>query len=240
MYELLAANYDRYYKALYYTATSTFIQHSIPLSPDDQLIDVGGGTGQLALMIKSDIKMEKPIVCVEPAKAMCEVASKREGVIAINKTAEEFFSSKPDYPLKVVLINNCVHFLNADLVFSGLVKYLPEDGICMVTLLAFDDTFPLFEKARNDTVAVGKLRKSSHYPSLIESRGLKCKVVESSGHVRLEKALWYEAIRNKFMSHLAKYSEEELEEGITELETCYKDVDVIEFNLPIVGLIVTK
>ena len=32
--------------------------------------------------------------------------------------------------------------------------------------------------------------------------------------MRLEKALWFEVIRNKFMSQLAKYSEDELEERI--------------------------
>ena len=98
----MAANYDRYYESLCYTATSTFIQHSIPLSPDDQLIDVARWWNRSTC--SQDIKMEKPIVCVEPAKAMFEVASKKEGAVAINKTA----SSKPDYPLKVVL-NNCVH-----------------------------------------------------------------------------------------------------------------------------------
>ena len=79
---------------------------------------MGGGTGEIALQIMSEIKMKKPVVCVEPAKAMFEIASRKEGVISINKTAEEFFSSKPDYPLKVVLMNGCVHlFTNADLVF---------------------------------------------------------------------------------------------------------------------------
>ena len=191
-------------------------------------------------MIKSDIKMEKPIVCVEPAKAMFEVASRKEGVVAINKTAEEFFSSKPDYPIKVVLMNGCVHlFTNADLVFSGLAKYLPKDGVCMITLPR-DGTFPLFETARKEAIASDKKHDSSNYRTLIESKGLRCKVVEKVSLQRVEKALLYEAIRNKFITLLTKYSEEELEEGITELEACYKDVDMIEFDLPIVGLIVTK
>ena len=193
------------------------------------------------LFMRSEIKMKKPVVCVEPAKAMFEIASRKEGVISINKTAEEFFSSKPDYPLKVVLMNGCVHlFTNADLVFSGLARYLPEDGVCVVTLLIFDDTFPLFESARNELVAVSKIRKSPHYPTLIQSKGLKCKVIESVGHERVEKPLWYEAIRNKFMSVLGTYSQEELEEGITELERQYKGVNMLEFDLSVLGLVVTK
>ena len=95
-----AVNYDRFYE-ITYEARSTLIQEAISFSPDDQLIDIGGGTGKLALMVRSDQKLNKPVICIDPMEEMLNVARKKENVITVNATAEEFFSSKPDYPLKV-------------------------------------------------------------------------------------------------------------------------------------------
>ena len=240
-YRTLAKNYDKYYRMINRT-TATFVQNSLPLlSSDDQLVDVGSGTGQVALMVKSDMKIKKPVVCVEPMKEMFDIASMKKGITSINATAEEFFSSKPEYPLKVVLMNGCVHlFTDLELVFEGLAKYLQDDGMCIITAMIYDDTYPFFEAAKNKLKTKKITPQSLYFRRFIESKGLKCKMINSVEPVKVEKKLWYEAIRNRFSTVLINFSDEELEEGITELEKKYSDVNTIKFDLTMVGLIVTK
>ncbi len=102
----------------------------MPLKKDDHIVDIGGGTAQLSLMIHSDLGMTKQVVCVDPSPEMLEIAQKK-GAITIQATGENFLASKPDYSLKVVLMTSCVHhFKDPDL---KLAEYMPEDGVCIVT-----------------------------------------------------------------------------------------------------------
>ena len=88
-------------------------------------------------MLKRDFRLTKPIVCVDPSKDMLEVAE-RNGAITIQSTAEDFFATKPRFPLNVVLMNGCIHhFEKPDYVISQLASYMPEDGICIMTNYIF-------------------------------------------------------------------------------------------------------
>ena len=136
-------------------------------------------------------------------------------------------------------MNGCVHlFTDLDAVFGGVAKYLPDDGVCLITA---DGTgkFPFFKAALEEFKNLTTNRHDSLF-KLIESKGLKWKQVESVHCVKVEKACWYEAIRCKAYSTLRKFTKEELEEGIKELEERFKDVNVLEFDYTAIGIIVTK
>ena len=74
-YKKVAPKYDKFYELLS-RVKADFIQRFIPLSKDDQLVDVGGGTAQFSLMIHSDLEMTNPVVCVDPSEEMLKVARK--------------------------------------------------------------------------------------------------------------------------------------------------------------------
>ena len=128
---MLAPKYDRYYEAQS-RAIAEFICKHISIKQDDQLIDIGGGTAQISLMLKDHLKLTEPVVCVDPSTEMLQVAE-RNGAITVQATAEDFLKSKPPYPLRVVLLVGCVHhFEDPDFVFSSLTRYMPEDGVCFL------------------------------------------------------------------------------------------------------------
>ena len=128
-YKNLASQFDTHYE-VHCRAKCNFIEKVVPLKKDDHIVDIGGGTAQLSLMIHSDLGMTKQVVCVDPSPEMLEIAQKK-GAITIQATGENFLASKPDYSLKVVLMTSCVHhFKDPDL---KLAEYMPEDGVCIVT-----------------------------------------------------------------------------------------------------------
>ena len=102
-YAKLAPAYDQIYEFVS-SVNANIIQRLVPLSRDDQLVDIGGGTALTSLKIHSELKMTNPVVCVDPSEEMLKVARKN-GAITIHSTAEDFLASgKPEFPLKVVLM----------------------------------------------------------------------------------------------------------------------------------------
>lgn len=229
----MAKDYDWMFK-FFSKATAEIIKELIPLNRDDQIIDVGGGTAQVSLMVKEDLCMIKPVVCIDPSKEMLSVAEKN-GAITIQATAEDFFASKPDFPLKVVFMTGCVHhFERPEFVFSKLASYMPEDGVCIVTM----NTLPLFKGSQN-IKSTKRLEEVSHKIDF-ESQGLKCRLEKFVRTGKVDKELWYKSIRTRLSSFLSRYTDEELEEGINELEKEYKDQTVVKLETTISVLIVSK
>ena len=237
-YKLVASQYDRFTTAQARTRAN-FIQECLALSPDDQIVDVGGGTALVSLMVHSDVGMTKPVVCVDPSPEMLSIA-RENGAITVQATAEEFFLSEPDYPLRVIFMNGCVHhFDDADLVFSNLAKLLPDDGECFVSLGNFpaNITLPWFKAEGCEYPATEKVKMLS---KLIESKGLQCRLAFNTQSVEVEKERWYDCIRNRYRSTLMPFSDQELEDGIRELEREFEDLHTLKLDFDAVAIIVTK
>ena len=210
----------------------------VTLQQDDQLIEIGGGTAQISLMIKDRLKLTKHVVCVDPSNEMLQVAE-RNGAITVQATAEDFLKSKPPYPLRAVFLLGCVHHLEGPgLVFSSLARYMPSDGVCFIQAYPPNVTLPLFKAAKEAFGAPGNALQD--IPMLAERNSLKCKLVSGSEHTEVDKELWYEAIRNRFISTLQKFTDAELEEGIEEMEKEFAGQNVLKLDLDMIGAIVTK
>ena len=235
----MALNYDRFQR-VQSRAVANFIHKHLKLSIDDQIIDVGGGTAQISLMIKEDLSMTKPVVSIDPSKEMLNVAMKK-GAITIESTAEDFFATKPNFPLKVILMNSCIHhFKDRDYVFSKMASYMPEGGVCIVCKYPPNTTLPFFKAAKDAYIRAGDKLEEVYNHIDFESKGLTCRKVVGLEKGIMEKALWYEGIRNRLATFLATFSDEELKEGIKELEKDFKDQETIKLDITIKALILTK
>ncbi len=192
----------------------------------------------ISLMVKEQLKLSKPVVCIDPSKEMLDMAE-RNGAITIHATAEKFLERKPQYPLKKVLIISCVHhFANRDSVFANLAKHMPDNGMCLIVNGSCEGV-PFF-KARKEYCCAPLHVEWAELCQELESKGLNCRVVSGTELVQCEKALWLECIRNRFVSSLRNFSDSKLEEGIKELEEELKDQDMVSFNKTFKGILVTK
>ena len=179
-------------------------------------------------------------MCVDPSQDMLDVARQKDGLIAVQSTAEEFLASKPEYPLKVVFMHGSSHhFENLDFVFSRLAEYMPDDGVCFITEYPVKNTLPLFNAAREAYLKVTS--RLDILCELIRAKGLKSKMVKGTELGEINMALWYEGLRNRMFSILYNFSDEEIEEGIKEMrEQQYNGVESTEVDIAFNGIIVTK
>ena len=237
-YERLASEYDQFFDFLS-RVKADFIQRFVPLSKDDQLVDVGGGTAQVSLMIHSDLGMTNPVVCVDPSQEMLKVAEKN-GAKTIHSTAEDFLvSGKTQFPLKVVLMIGCIHhFQDINLVFSKLSECMPENGVCFIVQQPPETTLPLFRAAKQAFADTSK--RLEPISEVLQTKGFQCKIVRGVESVQLKKGFWYSAIRNRVVSGFERLSDEELEQGIKELEEEFSREVILKFDLAMEGIVVQK
>lgn len=146
-------------------------------------MDVGGGTAHTSLIVHSDLGMTAPVVCIDPVQELLDVAQKN-GVITIKASGEEFFATKPDYPLKFILMNGCIHhFTDQDFYFTKLAEYMPDDGMCFLTEYETATTLPFFKlavEAFSYTIEdFGRLCER------IQSKGLYCQMVTDGQPVEI-------------------------------------------------------
>ena len=114
---------------------------------------------------------------------------------------------------------------------------MPDNGKCIITRFG-EHCFPFFKAAKESFVASREHLKQ--LPMLIESEGLKCKIVSATEKLECKKSEWYEGIRKRYVSSLEKFSDEEIEEGIKELEEEFKDKETLLFDVILEGILVTK
>ena len=234
-YHKLASNYDRVTKFFHIPAVN-LIKHYIPLSKTDQIIDLGGGTGEMIRLLRQDFGIDMPGVCVEPNLKMLQIAMKKDGIIPIHSTAEEFLAQMPKFPMKFVLICGAAHHFN-DLagVFANLAKYMPDDGICLLTY--FPPPASIWFKAglmKYKPFDIDQLYR------ILKSINLHCKSFQWKENVEMDKLFWYETLRSRFWSTLDEFSDVEIQEGICELEEKYGAITTLKYELEIDGCIITK
>ena len=233
-YRKLSSNYDKIYK-MFHIATVNLIKHHIPLSKTDQIIDLGGGTGEIIRLLRQDLGINMPGVCVEPNLKMFQIAMKKDGIIPIHSTAEDFLAQMPKFPMKFVLIIGTAHHFN-DLagVFANLAKYMPDDGICLLTI------FPppaIWFKA---CLMKFKPFDFDQLYRILKSNNLHCKSFQWKENLELNKAFWYDTLRSRFMTTLDDFSDGEIQEGICELEEKFGAISTLKFELEFDGCIITK
>ena len=195
------------------------------------MADIGSGTGFIAQRLFESAQLRKPVWCIDPNTAMQEVARKRNGVYPVQATGEEFFQ-RPSINCcfdRVILAGSSHHISDPSNVFKGIERSLRPDGICVVTLPDIPlSNFPLFTKFKSvDVRSVCTQWKKDTLRSLVEAN-----LTVQSWHVDLTyavtKSKWYEVLRGRFWSTLRGFSDEELEEGIEELER--GQLNGIKFN----------
>ena len=152
---------------------------------------------------------------------MLEGAARREGVIPIHLSGEEFVSSEymNKYNVTKLAFSFCVHFIeDLPALLSSIETFLPSGGKCTICLRE-NPTLPYFSAAYTEFVSkkfsqktIEVLEYSPKVPNVSVS------ILERPLHYKIAKSQWYKMLRERFQSHLELFSDESIEEGIAELE----------------------
>ena len=223
-YQNIAVGYDSHYEGLH-RAILPVILDKFNFAPDDRLLDLGSGTGTLAQLIREEANLKSAVICVDPNEAMVAVAKKNNGITVIQATAEEFVSRTiAAYSFNKVLIAfSSHHFAESRVVvLRKLSEHLPPGGVCLIVERQKSTTLPFFKSALEEhRRAHANDLSSEQYCTLLQPLWFEV----SSGDVILEyhvtKSLWYETLRERYISFLHQFTDEQIEDGIRELEMQY-------------------
>ena len=205
-------------------------------------MDIGGGTGETAHKLWKLSNLKNPVLCVDPSKNMVAVANAKQGVLGVQAGAEEFFtslstSSDSDKTFDKILMCGCVHlFSDPKAVFAGVKEHLSENGVCLI--VDYSSASPLF-KSLKEKFGAGYLSWEPLY-EILKTLGFKFEVTKSTQKFSLPKRQWYAALRDRFLTKLENFTDEEIREGICELERDYSSQDVLEIESGCTFALVTK
>ena len=182
--------------------------------------DIGSGTGTIAKELFESSGLHSPIWCVDPSVEMQKIALQKKGVNSILKTAEEFFSNPQISERfdRVIATISAHHFVNADAVFEGILRSLRPGGF-FLQFNAIKSTLPSFESAK--MLLSQCFKRESEVRDLLQRKiGLSAKISEKefSFSAEITKSKLYKRYRCRFVSLFQKLSDDQIEEGIIELD----------------------
>ena len=233
--------YDTYVQP-YHDVIIKFIRTHLPIDSNDIVLDIGGGTGEIAHEVWKLGNLKNPVLCTDPSKNMVAVANTKEGVSGVQADAEKFFASlsmslDSNKSFNKILMCGCVHlFSDPKAVFAGVKEHLSENGVCLVVQsLRISHLFKSLREKLEDACFSWE-----PFYRIFKTFGLKFNVTRSTEKFSLPKAQWYAGLRDRFLTKLECFTDEEIEEGIRELENEYSGQDVLEIETGCTFALVTK
>ncbi|MGK7955488.1 MAG: class I SAM-dependent methyltransferase [Crocosphaera sp.] len=236
-YQKLATQYDDFW------GTSSdfieFLSHKIiealQLKPQDILVDLGCGTGIYSKAIRAQINLENKIICVDPSDKMLEKITDNNNYQPVVKDAVEFANEPGQYDK--ILIKEMIHHIDdKEQLLQGLLHRLNEQGILLIILLPRTIEYPLFEKA----LSVYKAVQPHSLENLCEKIGFNTTVNLVDYNVSIAKEKYFNMVKNRYMSLLSRFNDEEIKQGLEEMKEKYTSVFNLEFSDRFVFLVAKK
>lgn len=202
------------------------ILSDLQLSPDDILADVGGGTGSFTSRLVSEGGLQNAY-CVEPSAPMCDEASKFSNITAICTDAHGFLEQ--NIPFTKMLLKEVIHHVtDRETFWHNTYNTLPRGGKLLIITRPQRIAFPFFDAAKEAFA-----RNQPPHEVLeaeLEGSGFKISTSHRSHTFTLPKESWYEMLRHRFMSDLGVFGDQEIEQGIIEIESRYEGetIDIID------------
>ena len=237
-YRNIADKYDHFYKEAH-QGYIPILMKCLDVKPEHVVADIGSGTGAIAKDLFELSGLHNPIWCVDPSVEMQEVARQKKGVYPVVKTAEEFFSNPQisDRFDRVLTNVSAHHFVNPDApgaVYKGILRSLRPGGI-FVQVNVLKNSPPLFKSA-NKLMSQFYEREREISSLLLREVGLNANVSQQEVFFSwgVTKSKLYECYRCRFFSFFQHLSDDQIEEGITELENEHyqnvKEDDLINYE----------
>lgn len=227
-YQNLAKQYDDFWGC-----SPDFIQfltkniiNFLKLSYTDILVDLGCGTGIYSQAILSQITLENPVICVDPADKMLAKIPANSHYQTLVKDAVEFAYTPGKYD-KILLKEMIHHIEDKDKLLQGLFERLNHEGILLIILLPPTIEYPLFEDALSVYESV-----QPHYNYLVnicQEIGFQTTVNFVEYSVSISKEKYFNMVQNRYMSLLSRFDDDQIKQGLIEMSKKYNNLSNLEF-----------
>ena len=213
----MAKNFDYFYKETNEAEAKVLLKY-FNIQPHHTVVDIGSGTGFFAERLFERSELKTPVWCVDPSAEMQEEAQQKKGVFPVPKHADEFLDELAvDHCFdRAMCIATSHHFTDAVKIYRGVESILSPGGVFLF-MEGSDFSFPWFTKVENRMGTFFGERKEITSACLRLTK-FDVEVTEEHIDVNLTKSKWYHMLRGRFNSNLTELTDEEIEEGIDELE----------------------
>ena len=195
------------------------------------------------MILYTIVGLNHPVVCIEPSAEMLQLAKSRIGLNPYLTTADTFLTTTDDSIPKCnkILINGSAHlFPDPQSTFLKAHKYLPADGLLIVIVRATQCTFPMWRALQEKFAPVSV----DTFQEYLGKTGFNVRTSTEVGTVKMTKLDWYGRLRKRAFSTLYEFSDEQIEEGLKELDREWfpgkEESDLVEISDSLVFYVATK
>jgi trans-aconitate methyltransferase len=187
----------------------------------------GCGTGMYSLDILKQVKLNKPILGIEPYRQMLEKIP-ADGHIDPILTDGLSFSKRPGSYDKILVKEAIHHIAERPELFANFYERLTPGGILLLVHVPPNVQYPLFQKALDRCLTWHA--DPNELTEQLQNAGFRVEHDALDFPHTIEKEHYFRMVAGCYMSALTSMSDEDLEEGLKEMEEKYKDETVLSFT----------
>lgn len=228
-YRRLASDYDRflYYSPEFIGAVIDKVIQALDLKPEDQLVDLGCGTGMYTVEIAKRIPFTCEPYAVDPFIEMLRQVPQNKGIRTIMMDALIFSRQTMQYN-KVLMKESVHHVTDRPALFDNLFRRLPKGGRVLLVGVPPAIEYPLFQAALDRSITW-----HADPASLAHDMGAAGFAVHTDTFTydhSVPKETYFDMVETRYMSLLSSFSDEEIKLGLREMEQHQRDVDTLQFR----------
>ncbi len=228
-YQHVADTYDSYlsYEGDFVRSLAAAMVKKLDLRPDDDLVDLGGGTGLYTAAILDQVPLERVPLLVDPVAEMLDRAPDDLTAERIHADALGF-AGRPGTYDKVLMKESVHHIGDRNLLFERLHERLSPGGALLLVHVPPSIDYPLFD------AALARARRWHADPdelvTLLHGAGFHVERDVFEYWHSIPKTQYLAMVEDRYMSVLSTFDDTELQAGLAELGERYADVDTLEFT----------
>ena len=228
-YSNIAHNYDTLwtYNPEFIKFIAQNIIEKLDLQVSDKLVDLGCGTGLFTKAIHEQIQLKSPILCVDSSPEMLKQITVNHSYKPLLMDALEFSSKAKD--LDKILLKEMIHHVSdKNNLIGNLFNSLNSGGIFLLILLPPTIEYPLFELAKKTYEEVQP--NYTTIETIFKNVGFETEISFVTYPLSIDKAQYFTMVENRYMSLLSRFSDEQIQEGLKEMNQTYSSQSTLNFK----------
>ena len=227
-YRRLGKDYNQflYYSAEFVRALTSKMIEELELAPKDRFVDLGCGTAMYTLDILKQIRLEQPVLGVDPFPEMLQNIPQDAPVLRLAMDALAF-SRRPETYDKILIKEAVHHISQREELFRNLYQRLTPGGILLLVHVPPKVHYPLFDRA---------LQRCERWHAdpdeltvQLQTAGFRVHRSSLDYQHAIPKDVYFKMVAGQYMSVLTSFSDEEMKQGLAEMAERYREETVLRF-----------